>query len=47
MTVIFLLLQFGKDCLHKLNFDFVASFKETNILPCRLPYVERKINTNK
>lgn len=47
MKVISILLQFVWDCLQKLNSDFAASFKETNILPSRIPYKEKKINIKK
>lgn len=48
MTVISLFSQIVWDYLHKLSSNFVASFKETNVLLSRLPQVKRKnINTKK
>lgn len=48
MIVISLLSQIVWDYLHKLNSNYVASFKERNVLPSRLPQVKRKkINTKK
>lgn len=42
MTVISLFSQIVWDYLHKLSSNFVASFKETNVLLSRLPQAKRK-----